>query len=693
MYNASSSLTSLNLFVSTALSSALVGFTFVFNDSYLSSPFDGVGRKYCTPKGAQGLKEDECNRWNCTCDGKIRRNVVDLDVFAAMFLVEYQGKPQTFLLPLSDKLPFNNSAPLSSRWSALHRILTAPQLIPKSPKIVTYNLIPQILPYLSRGYSVQEVMGNVFDLQVASYMLCPGKRDEKEYEFEEIWEKFASPSSFTPTALSPTVPQPLSILCKYKDDLHRALILHSITRSALHSAAVSDAFYQIESPLTALLAELEFNGVGFLPDRLLSIRENLEKECEKISQRVRAFSDDDDFNIRSSQQVSTLLFEKLKLKQPRHNPYSAKRMKTEQISTSNEILTALKTAHPVCALVLEYRKLQKLKSTYILPLCKFAIPPKSKTSAYFAPTDPASTQTPHRIHPMWIQVGTRTGRLSCRKPNLQNIPSSSIFGGVHPRDSFVASPGFTLFSCDYSQNEVRILAHMSMDPVLLSLFNDQHSNSTDVYKRISMMITGKSDPSQVTTIERAIAKQITLAIVYGMGVAQVAKKLEVDSATAGSFFKSFFLRFPTVKTWIEGVKRQAKLDGYVRTITGRRRMLENINSDNTQNRAQAERQAVNTAIQGSAADIMKLGMLKTAKFLKIWRDKKGPLRTPLMLLQIHDELLFETPCSAESVKLLSSVITRCCGVDVKSELKLSVDLVLHMKVGRTWGVAMRDAIV
>ncbi|GMH47776.1 hypothetical protein TL16_g00148 [Triparma laevis f. inornata] len=376
----------------------------------------------------------------------------------------------------------------------------------------------------------------------------------------------AGGARFTPTVLDPTMPLPLTILCKYKDHLRRALILHSITRTALQSAAVADSFYQIESPLTALLAELEFNGVGFLPDKLLSIRENLDKECEKIARQVQTFSGDEAFNIRSPQQVSALLFDKLKLKQPRHNPYSAKRMKTEQISTSNEVLTTLKAAHPACAFVLEYRKLQKLRSTYILPLCKFAIPPK--ISAYFAPADPATAQAPHRIYPHWVQVGTRTGRLSCRKPNLQNIPSSSTFGGVHPRDSFVASPGFTLFSCDYSQNEVRILAHMSMDPVLLSLFNDQHSNSTDVYKRISMMITGQSDSSKVKPNERAIAKQITLAIVYGMGVAQVAKKLEVDSATAGSFFKSFFQRFPTIKLWIEGVKRQAKLDGYVRTITG-----------------------------------------------------------------------------------------------------------------------------
>lgn len=210
------------------------------------------------------------------------------------------------------------------------------------------------------------------------------------------------------------------------------------------------------------------------------------------------------------------------------------------------------------------------------------------------------------------QTAVRTGRLSCRKPNLQQVPAE--LGNIVCRSAFVpSSPDMCFFACDYSQNEVRILAHMSKDGALITLFQDK--NEADIYKQMSSVITGKK-LSEVTSKERSISKQVTLAILYGMGLAQVSKKLEVDKSRAQTFFNSFFARFRGVQRWINETKQFAKKNGYVCTISGRRRYLEDISSFDNAKKAQAERQAVNSVIQGSAADLMKMAMIKVRIIIK-----------------------------------------------------------------------------
>eukprot|EP00957_Ditylum_brightwellii_P127641 9734324-Ditylum_brightwellii.AAC.1 len=222
-----------------------------------------------------------------------------------------------------------------------------------------------------------------------------------------------------------------------------------------------------------------------------------------------------------------------------------------------------------------------------------------------------------RIHPMWMQTAVRTGRLSCRKPNMQQVPNVGAFG-VNPRDGFVAtSSEKCLFACDYSQNEIRILAHMSGDQTLISMFRE---DGVDIYKQMSSAITGMP-VDEVSDKERKIYKQVTLAILYGMGVPQVAKKLSVTRSTAQNFFTSFYRRFHGVRQWMEQTKDFARQNCFVTTIAGRRRYLDDINSTDTAKKAQAERQAVNTIIQGSAADLIKLAMLKTASRLMDWHKE------------------------------------------------------------------------
>lgn len=206
----------------------------------------------------------------------------------------------------------------------------------------------------------------------------------------------------------------------------------------------------------------------------------------------------------------------------------------------------------------------------------------------------------------------RTGRLSCRKPNLQQVPSDTIFD-ITCRSAFVPTlSNMCFFSCDYSQNEVRILSHMSQDSALIEMFQDE--NRADIYKQMSSAITGKAI-GDVTEKERSISKQVTLAILYGMGVSQVAKKLNVDRTKAQTFFNSFYNRFCGVRKWMEDTKAFAKQHGYVCTISGRRRYLDDITSEDRAKKAQAQRQAVNTIIQGSAADLMKMAMIKVISFL------------------------------------------------------------------------------
>jgi len=288
---------------------------------------------------------------------------------------------------------------------------------------------------------------------------------------------------------------------------------------------------------------------------------------------------------------------------------------------------------------------------------------------------------------MWMQTSVRTGRLSCRKPNMQQIPKS---GGTFSdecttRDAFCASSeGYLLFSCDYSQNEVRILAHMSNDPVLISAFEDVN---VDIYKQMSSSVTGKA-LQDVTDQERAVTKQVVLAILYGMGVSQVAFKLQIDKNAAQRTIHAFFQRFSRVKQWMEEVKASARLNGFVTTITGRRRYID-INSPNDSLRAQAERQAINTVVQGSAADLIKLAMIKMASRIMDWR-KEGGSMPPKLILQIHDELVFEVAANEADISKLRDSVTRCCTQECQRDLKIKVPLKMDFKVGRSWGSAMKD---
>jgi len=407
----------------------------------------------------------------------------------------------------------------------------------------------------------------------------------------------------------------------------------------LADGRLSELFTTLELPLSELLAELELRGVlvdiallgrlgGDIDARLL----DHEKEAQTIVGRP--------FNVHSPRQLETLLFDDLKLK-------PLKRTKTSR-STDAATLEALADEHPLPSVVLEIRKLAKLKSTYIE-----ALPGLVHTDT-------------GRIHTRWGQAVAATGRLSSSDPNLQNIPIRTELGRKI-RSAFIAPPGCQLVSADYSQIELRVLAHLSRDPVLTQSF----LAAEDVHARTAMEIFGLA-PADVTAEHRRRAKAVNFGVIYGQGEQGLSKSLGIPRAEAGQFIAAYFRRYEGVRAFMESTLAEARLTGTVRTLLGRLRRVADIKSNHFGRRAAAERIAMNTPIQGTAADLLKLAMIELAK----------PV-TPgcRMILTVHDELVFEVPQSELAAAKLA----------IKSRMeniyRLDVPLVVDVGHGAAWDAA------
>ena len=317
-------------------------------------------------------------------------------------------------------------------------------------------------------------------------------------------------------------------------------------------------------------------------------------------------------------------------------------------STDEEVLRKLAKSHPLPALVLEYRQTNKLKNTYVDALPDL-IDPLTK-----------------RIHASFDQTGTETGRLSSNNPNLQNIPSRKDAAGFIRR-AFIAESGRSLISADYSQIELRVLAHFSEDPALIAAFN----RDRDVHKHTAGLIF-QVEEGEVTSEMRDTAKRINFGIIYGMSSFGLSKDLGIPPAQAQEFIDSYFLRYPRVKDFIDSQIKSVRESGYARTLLGRRRSLPGINSRDNGPRSFAERQAVNSPLQGTAADLIKLAMLNIDRKLK-QRNLKS-----IMVMQIHDELVFEAP--ADEITVMGRLIKE----EMEGVYKLLVPLKVNVKAGRNW---------
>ncbi|MCB4744227.1 MAG: DNA polymerase I [Sulfurovum sp.] len=394
---------------------------------------------------------------------------------------------------------------------------------------------------------------------------------------------------------------------------------------------------QVEYLFINVLIRMEQLGIKVDQPLLEVLQGELSKELALLTEQIYALAETE-FNIRSTQQLGVVLFQQLGLQ-------GGKKTKTGY-STNEAVLQSLKKEHPVIEKILSYREYQKILSTYVEPLLKLA--QKDKKS---------------RIYTSFLQTGTATGRLSSKDPNLQNIPVRSELGR-RVRDAFIAKEGYRLVSIDYSQIELRLLAHFSQDAALLEAFK----MGVDIHMATAIKLFGESEAKA----KRNFAKSVNFGLLYGMGPKKLSDELGVTQAEAKEIIANYFNSFPTVKQFLEGIQEQVKVDGYVETILGRRRLFD-YDSANGMQKAAFMRESVNTVFQGSAADLIKLSMLEIDTCIK------EENLDAFMLLQIHDELIFEI--EEHKVDVLSKRF-----VDImESVYELNVPLECSVSTGSRWG--------
>ena len=397
----------------------------------------------------------------------------------------------------------------------------------------------------------------------------------------------------------------------------------------------------IDLPLAPVLADMERVGVRVDPGTLEKMSQTMEKEIRRLEKEIWKLAGSE-FNANSPTQLAEILFDKLNLKP---NP---RRGKAKARSTAADVLEELSVQHPLPAKVIEYREIAKLKSTYVDALPKLINP------------------TTGRLHTSLSQTGTATGRLSSSDPNLQNIPIRTELGR-EIRAAFVAEKGKTLLSADYSQIELRVMAHFSKDPVLVEAFR----NGEDIHARTAQEVFGVGPLAQTAEHRRA-AKAINFGIIYGLSPFGLAQQLGIEQREAAKFINAYFDRYRGVKTYLDNVLEETRKSGVAKTLFGRLRPIPEINSPQMQLRNFAERTALNSPLQGTAADLIKLAMIQIDRRLAKERFEAR------MILQVHDELLFEAP--AKEIAKLEKLVK----VEMESVHKLAVPIVVEIGKGPNW---------
>lgn len=511
---------------------------------------------------------------------------------------------------------------------------------PAIPKI-GHNLKFDILMLMQEGVYVQ---GTLYDTMVASYLLNPNMQN---HSLEDVSIKYLNhkkkPFKDVLGKCKSFDEVPIYEAVKYAaEDAELAFELKEILFDKIESEGLERLYFNIEMPLIYVLAEMQQTGIKIDIELIQDLSRELERELQSLETKIFYLAGKR-FNINSSQQLSKILFEDLGLK-------AGKKTKTGY-STNVEVLEQLSLSHELPREILNYRSLYKLKTTYLDTLPNLV---NKKTG---------------RIHTSFNQTVTATGRLSSSEPNLQNIPIKGELG-TKIRQAFIAEKGSILISADYSQIELRILAHISKDKGLIEAF----LKGIDIHSRTAGEIFNIA-PEKVSPEFRRIAKTINFGIIYGISPFGLSESLGITPKEAGGLIESYFKRHPGVKEFIDSTIEKARKNSYVLTLLGRKRQITEINSSNSNLRQQAERMAINTPLQGTAADLIKIAMISISKELK---KRKFKTKT---ILQIHDELLFEVPYDE-----VEDVIT-LIKYEMESALELSVPLVVDIKKGRNWAEA------
>lgn len=490
----------------------------------------------------------------------------------------------------------------------------------------------------------QELAGLTGDVLLASYLLNPARYEQnlENVTLHHLGRNLPGPRELAgrPT---PAPDLPPELAASYAGlRASAALELWPRLREELAQEGLLPLYHDLELPLLAVLARMEARGIKVDRDFLERFGQDLEREMARLEEEIYAEAGER-FLIQSPQQLGRILFDKLKLA-----PQKKTRGKTAY-STDMEVLQSLAEKAPIAGKVLTYRSLGKLKATYVDALLKLINPATG------------------RVHTTFLQSVAATGRLSSRDPNLQNIPVRGEMGS-QIRQAFVAEPGRVFLSADYSQMELRLLAHFSEDPLLLQAFQE----GRDIHRETAAAMFA-IHPELVTPEMRRQAKVVNFGVIYGMSAFGLAKQLGVGQRLAQEFIQRYFARHPRVKAYLENTLQEARERGWVTTILGRRRQIPHLHSSHRVVRQEAERSAINTPLQGSAADIIKKAMLEVEATLA-----QAGLGGEL-LLQIHDELLLEVP--REELAATAQMVRRVMEGVVPLKSPLRVDL----RVGENWG--------
>ena len=491
-----------------------------------------------------------------------------------------------------------------------------------------------------------ELRGQLFDTMIAHYLLQPDLRHGMDY-LAEIYLRYRT--IYYEELVGGKGKNQMdirfvdsSLLCNYAcEDADITFQLKQILSKELADNGLVDLFKNIEMPLVTVLAKMEQNGVRIDTDALKASSEILTAEALKMEEEIHQLAGYS-FNVASPAQVGEMLFDRLKLDD------KAKKTKTGQYSTSEDVLEKIRSKHPIIAKILDYRGLKKLLSTYIdaLPLLV-----NSRTK---------------KLHTSFNQTVAATGRLSSTNPNLQNIPIRDA-QGKEIRKAFIPDEGCLFMSADYSQIELRIMAHLSGDKNMLEAFR----SGQDIHTATAAKIY-KIGLSEVTSDMRRKAKTANFGIIYGISTFGLAERLTVPRAEAKELIDGYFATYPDVKRYMDESIQRAKENGYVETIFGRKRYLADINSQNSVVRGFAERNAINAPIQGSAADIIKIAMIRIQR-----RIEKEGLKAQ-MILQVHDELNFSVP--VDELETLQKLVVN----EMEAAVSLQVPLIADCGVGKNW---------
>ncbi|PWB77337.1 MAG: DNA polymerase I [Anaerolineales bacterium] len=532
--------------------------------------------------------------------------------------------------------------PLKKVLSALKEPLT-------NPKIgkIAHNAKYDYIVLAKHGLVVSPL---TFDTMLAEFIIDPASRNlglknlafvklgEEMTHIEELIGKGKKQLSMAEVAIESVAPYAVA-------DAEIPLRLMKLQVDELKRANGEKLLHEIDLPLTPVLAEMEMEGVlldlPFFKEMSIELTKRLAEIEKQIFDSVGKT-----FNVNSTQQLSEVLFNRLGLEPPDRGRKTA----SGHYSTAAGVLDELSGKHPVVDMILEHRELSKLKSTYV--------------DALPAAVDPNTG----RVHTSYSQIGAVTGRLSSNNPNLQNIPIRTETGR-RVRKGFIAGRGNVLLSVDYSQIELRIVAHMAQDEGMLAAFRA----GEDIHATTAGAIYGVG-PEAVTKEMRRHAKAINFGLIYGMSAFGLTRSTDLTLAEAENFVKTYFEKFPGIKKYLDGIRRQAASQGYVETLLGRRRYFPALQGkQNVQMKNREEREAINAPIQGTAADIMKIAMLKIPPALE-----KAGLKAK-MLLQVHDELVLE--CPKDELEKTAEVVKET----MANAYPLSIPLSTEARYGRNWG--------